>query len=230
MKTDPVSVVIPLFNRPDCIAEAIESVRAQTYPAIEIIVVDDGSTDGGPALVEAFAGEDPSIHQLRQVNAGPSAARNRGLAAARSRLVTFLDSDDLMLPGRVERQVRHLAENPEADVVIGIERIELLPGVTAPRWLRELPPADEHPRYFLMSMLLDRRHIEAVGGFDESLRVGEDVDLAVRLRAAGARIATVDEVLTVRRIRGDNLIYREDEVERSLPAALARHIAGRQAT
>jgi glycosyltransferase involved in cell wall biosynthesis len=219
-----VTVIIPVYNRAHLIDEAVDSVKAQTWKHLDVVVVDDGSSDDSAAIVERRARDDRSIRVIRQANGGPSSARNAGLRATTSRLVTFLDSDDVMVPERIEAQLSKLRRHPEADGVIGIEQIEVADGVTPPRWVRALPPADQVPRYYNMSVLLDRSWLDRIGGFDESVHVGEDIDLMVRLRRAGARIDTLDQVVVRRRIHGDNLIYREDEVDSSMLQAIHRHL------
>ena len=103
-----VSVIVPLFNKAPYIERALSSVAAQTYRDFELIVVDDGSTDEGPRIVEAF--NDLPIHLIRQENAGPGAARNRGLELAQGELVAFLDADDEWLPNYLSENVRLLDE------------------------------------------------------------------------------------------------------------------------
>ena len=100
-----VSAIIPTYNRAHLVTEAIDSVLAQTYPHIEVIVVDDGSTDDTMARLAPYGSR---IRVIRQENAGPAAARNKGIAASSGGLVAFLDSDDLWLPAKIERQVRLL--------------------------------------------------------------------------------------------------------------------------
>src|SRR5262249_48156267 len=104
-----VSVIIPTFDRSAWVGEAIASVLAQTYPHLELIVVDDGSHDATPEVVQAFG---PALTYIRQARAGVSAARNRGVAASRGALVAFLDSDDLWLPGKIAAQVALLQQQP----------------------------------------------------------------------------------------------------------------------
>src|SRR5437867_5237539 len=104
-----VSVIIPLFNKAPYIARALTSVAAQTYRDFDVIVIDDGSTDDGPRIVEAF--NDLPIHLISQENAGPGAARNRGLERAQGELVAFLDADDEWLPNYLSESVRLLDEH-----------------------------------------------------------------------------------------------------------------------
>src|SRR4029450_9561835 len=105
-----VSVIIPTFDRATWVREAIASVLAQTYPHLELIVVDDGSHDATPEVIQAFG---QALTYIRQAHAGVSAARNRGVAASRGALVAFLDSDDLWLPRKIAAQVA-LLQQPQA--------------------------------------------------------------------------------------------------------------------
>jgi glycosyltransferase involved in cell wall biosynthesis len=107
----PVSVVIPLFNKEDTIVRAAQSVPDQGESALEVIVVDDGSTDSGPMRIEQLA--HPKLRLLRQPNRGPGYARNRGLSQARAPFVCFLDADDELLDGALERAVRALREHDD---------------------------------------------------------------------------------------------------------------------
>ena len=112
-----VSVIIPLYNKAPYILRALDSVAAQTFKDFEVIVVDDGSTDGGGGIVERYP--DQRFRLVRQANAGPGAARNRGIREAQAPLVAFLDADDRWLPAYLETNVRILEEHPEAAAVGG---------------------------------------------------------------------------------------------------------------
>ncbi len=109
-----VSIIIPLFDAQLFIAQTLQSARDQTYKTLEIIVVDDGSTDGSGAIVRAV--DDPRLTYIRQDNAGVSAARNTGLKAARGEIIAFLDSDDLWEPTKIARHVDHLMSDPHIGV------------------------------------------------------------------------------------------------------------------
>ncbi len=111
-----VSVIVPLYNKQAHIARALHSILAQTWTDFEVIVVDDGSTDSGPGLVRGC--RDPRIRLIRQPNAGPGAARNRGLREGRAALAAFLDADDEWLPEFLATSVRHLAEHPDCAVSV----------------------------------------------------------------------------------------------------------------
>lgn len=116
---DPlVSIVIPAYNAEAWIAQTLESVQAQTHGHLEIIVVDDGSTDGGPAIVERFAAHDPRIRLVRQANGGVARARNNGWRQAKSDYIAFVDADDLWTDDKIERQLATLiAAGPDTGLV-----------------------------------------------------------------------------------------------------------------
>ena len=220
-----VAVVIPVFNRADVITEAVESVLMQDGIDVEIIVVDDGSTDAiGEVLVDLA--RLPQVTTLRQDNAGPSAARNAGVAAARASLVTFLDSDDLMTPGRLRKQYdAWQAALPDRVVVIGHEEVDIAEGVGVPPHVQGR--LDTNETKYPTSAFLHRDEFEAIGGYDEAMRLAEDVDLLMRLEDVGCTTVVLDDVVLTRRIRGDNLIY-DPEVNSSIFLLIRRRIQRRR--
>lgn len=197
-----VSVIIAAYNAEQHLAETLESVLSQTYPRVEIIVVDDGSTDGTANCVRAF-GE--RIRYVYQPNGGtPSKPRNTGMACASGELVTVLDADDLMQPDKVERQVQFLRRHPTAGCVlvdyqnfgtsgpIGPTQFQ-----TCPRLIRLLAEkgvagecvlsSDEATSLLAMenytssSLMIRREVLKEVGLYDESLRGSEDFELQYRI-------------------------------------------------
>lgn len=134
-----VSVAIPSYNRAYCIERAVDSVLGQTYPHVEAVVVDDGSTDETPAVMERRYGGDPRVRYIRQPNGGVSAARNTAFGHARGEFVAFLDSDDEWLPHKVELQVACLRRFPELGMVwTDMEAIGPDGRVFSPRYIREM--------------------------------------------------------------------------------------------
>jgi glycosyltransferase involved in cell wall biosynthesis len=206
-----VSVVIPAYDAEQFLAEAIESVLAQTYSPVELIVVDDGSSDATAEVACGYA----EAKVIRQANAGPSAARNRGFAASRGELIVFHDSDDAMTPDKLEIQVGYLLEHPETGCVLGGQELMIEPGAELPFWAEGskapvvMPPrppelADE-PLVHPMAMVIRREAFELVGPFDESMRNAEDFDWMLRAREAGVEIARLPDVVLRRRVHPDSL-------------------------
>ncbi|MEA2489351.1 MAG: hypothetical protein QOH21_1143 [Acidobacteriota bacterium] len=216
--TPRVAIIIPCFNYAHTVAEALRSVLAQTAAEWECVVVDDGSTDGTRAAVEAFATRDPRIRYVRQENRGPAAARNRGRAESTAPYLQFLDADDLLAPDKLAVQSAYLDAHPAVDVVIGPatffrpddpERVLYslhghLSRPMAPRisGTDEVARMLEHFNIMVTPAPLVRRTIvERAGGFNEAMYGSEDWDLWLRCALAGARFAYVDHPHALARIR-----------------------------
>jgi glycosyltransferase involved in cell wall biosynthesis len=191
-----VSIVMPSYNRADLIVESIRSVIAQTYSGWELIVVDDGSTDDSIARIDALA--EPRIAVLRQPRIGNVARlRNLGAAAARGDYLAFLDSDDLWLPAKLELQLAGLAGKPDAwsyasHALADAQGMQmpLRSGRFAPvsgKVLRAL--LTEETSATVITWLVPRALFERLGGFDEQLRLREDLDLVLRLAQAADAVA-----------------------------------------
>jgi GT2 family glycosyltransferase len=132
-----VSVIVPTFNRAYCLGRAVDSALSQTHRDVEVLVVDDGSTDGTKALVADRYANDPRVRYLGQPNSGVSAARNTGLRAAQGDFIALLDSDDFWKPWKTELQVRCLASNPEIGMIwTDMEAVNPEGEVTDPKFLK----------------------------------------------------------------------------------------------
>ena len=201
MEQPLVSIIIPTFNRAGLVREAIDSVLAQDYSRLELIVVDDGSNDSTPEVVRAFG---TALTFIQQPHTGVSAARNRGVAASHGALVAFLDSDDLWLPGKVTAQVALFQQQPQVQVCY-TDEIWMRRGVRVnPRqihqkhagwiFLHSLPRCIISPS----SIMLRRTLWDRLGGFDEGLPACEDYDLWLRLTAA-VPVSLLSERLIVKR-------------------------------
>lgn len=197
-----VSVVIPAYNAAWCVAKAINSVRAQQGVDLEVIVVDDGSTDDTPAVLASY---DDAVRVVRQANRGLSAARNTGIAAARGDLVAFLDADDWWLPGKLQHQLDLLARRPEVGFCSTAARVEdpegsLLNLWASPHWdgpfVVRLFGSNADVAGSGSAVVARRALFDRVGGFDTSLRSLEDIDMWMRL-AAVTDYACIDEPLVV---------------------------------
>jgi cellulose synthase/poly-beta-1,6-N-acetylglucosamine synthase-like glycosyltransferase len=201
-----VSVVIPCFDQGHYLAEAIESVLAQTLPAAEVVVVDDGSRDNSFEV----AGRYPSVHRLRQPNRGAPAARNAGLAASSRECVVFLDADDRLLPQALEVGAGALAKRPHVAFVAGLSQDIAGDGTALPGERQRLVSQDHYVRLledcFIWSgssIAYRRSALESLGGFDERLVAGDDYDLYLRL-ARRLPVYCHDAVVTEYRRHGTN--------------------------
>jgi hypothetical protein len=203
------SVTIPAYESAQTIGEAVDSVLAQTYKAAEIIVCDDGSTDGTAEVLERFG---DAITVIRQENRGASAARNAAIAAASSEFVVNLDADDLFLPNRLEVMAKALTARPDLDVLATdatfevdgrVLRRNFGPDFTYPEDDRRLAILD---RCWVGVDWATRREVMlAYGGYDESLRNVEDWELAIRLVLGGVTFGLVPEPLVRYRLRPGSL-------------------------
>lgn len=234
-----VSAVLPTYNRRALLLEAIGSVQNQTFGDLEILVCDDGSTDGSREAVQALAGTDARIRWIEGGHSGlPGVNRNRGIRAARGEWIAFQDSDDLWLPGKLERQLAVLREAPEAAFIYGYA-VDLRPDgarrrMTPFRVQRSGRMFQTLLLYSLVqtpTVLVRRELLERAGLFDERMRltVAEDYELYLRL-AALAPFHFVAEDLVHCRAQPDSisadLLGGIDQVERVVRAAIERERVG----
>ncbi|MBD3236421.1 MAG: glycosyltransferase, partial [Candidatus Eisenbacteria bacterium] len=223
-----VTAIIPVFNREAFLPACLDSVLAQTYPHIEVIVIDDGSIDGTPGVLARYGDR---IRVLRQENAGPYVARNRGIAESRGELVTFIDSDDRIAPQKIARQVTHLAAHPAAVLVYTHVAYR---DVSGRRWVpREQSMlrgdlAREMVRSFGAQIpwptaLVRRAALERTGAFDTRHRVAMDRELGIRLAQLGP-FELIPAPLYEYRLHPDQISQDLEPRE-----AAARYILGRLA-
>ncbi len=217
--TPLVSVIVPVYNGAAFLGEALDSLRAQAYPALDIIVIDDGSTDDS-ARIAVEAGDD--VRLLRQANRGPAAARNLGLAEARGDLIAFLDADDLWPAGKLAAQVARLAAEPSLEVALGRVQAFGAPGVPLPA---TQPVIDVH----LGSGVFRREVFERVGGFDAGLRFSEDHDWFLRAREQGVRLVVMQAVTLLYRVHAGNMTRQAAASGYSLATVLKRSLDRRRA-
>lgn len=196
MSANPfVSVVMPVYNAEKFLPEALESVLAQDYAPFEVIVIDDGSTDGTAQVVERY----PEVTCIRQENAGASAARNTGIAAATGEWVANVDGDDWVPSTKLTVQMGYVQQHPEVVCVLGRQE-----WIDPPPWLVRDPVYGELDGIPLNSMVARRDVLLELGGHDDAF--GGDLDVLVKMRENGYEYAVIPEIVVFRRYHGENLV------------------------
>ena len=222
-----VSVIMPSYNTSQFIRQAIDSVLGQDYPSIELIIVDDGSTDNTVSIVRDLCLHDKRLKLHVQNNQGAAVARNQGISIARGEFVAFIDSDDFWLPGKISAQVRHLESNPDIDLVFSrwktwkpdtqgafqfpdIDECEVTESSTGSitersGWLynRLLLGSALHT----ITVMARRSLIERLGPFDQSLKRGQDYDYWLRA-SRETRIHQLNQIHALYRIHGQGCIKK----------------------
>ena len=213
MTSPRVSVIVPCFNREAYIGEAVKSILAQNLGDLEILVVDDGSTDASTDVVDSF--DDPRVRLVRnERNLGIPATRNRGLDLARGDYIATLDSDELAEPGRLERQVAFLDARADIALVGSWAREVTEAGAATGKIKRRPTDPDEIDLWLLFRCavlqytMTGRAEVLRDYRYNEDLEVCEDHDLLLRLSADGHRLANLPEALVSHRVH-DSQVTRE---------------------
>jgi glycosyltransferase involved in cell wall biosynthesis len=210
-----VSVIMAAYNAAEHIGEALESALAQEWRPLEVVVVDDGSTDDTAEVVRRY----PDVLYVRQDNRGPSAARNAAVEHSSGGFVANFDSDDILPPTRIGDQTRYLLDHPEVGAVFGRQE-----WMNAPDWMARdsvYGDVDGIP----LSSVMFRRNVFFELGYDTSFVHGEDMDLLVRMRERGIEYHVIPEIVLFRRYQASSLTggrAPHEPLLRSLRAKLAR--------
>jgi len=221
-----VSVIVPAYNAEAYVREAVESTVAQTVAPIEVLVVNDGSTDGTGAVVDEVAREHAVVRVIHQENGGPAVARNTAIAVAKGEFLAFLDADDAMAPDRLEFQIGYLLAHPGTDVVIGAVERSTETGVELPtEFLKHEMIAQEYAEGInLMAMTARASTFASLGMFDPSYRLSEDYQWLVRAHRRDVTIALVPRVVGRRRLHETNVSSAVDDVRNQMFRVLREHI------
>lgn len=223
---DPlVSVIIPTYNGAKYLGETLQSVMAQTYRSLEILVVDDGSTDGAGDLAAAFAG----VILIRQQRRGHPAARNRGVEAAGGAFLSFLDHDDLWEPRKIETQMACFREDADLDLVFGHIRNFFSPEMSAEARARVSVPLKPLPGLLQGAMLAKRKSFERVGAFSEQRDFGDFLDWYGRAMILNLKMRMLPETLLHRRIHASNYTRAHPDLHRQYLAAVKQLFDQRRA-
>lgn len=213
------SVIIPAFNAADTIVRAIDSVRHQNIPRLEVIVIDDGSGDNTVSVVSANIRPGENLRLLcLEKNSGVSAARNAGINIARGKFLAFLDADDIWLPGKLDKQIAAMASDDAVTLVSCNSQLVTESGYLIKVGHLNRPPVEGFDAWKTLliynflptpTILTRTELVKKIGGFDESLAVGEDLDLWIRLGLRG-KIIVLKEILTNYYDSADSLMKRHN--------------------
>ncbi len=213
-RTLPVSAVITAYNSAWCLERAVDSVRAQSEAPSEILIVDDGSTDGTAQVAGRMGG----VRYLWKPNGGAASARNFAWREARQEWIAFLDADDLWMPRKLARQWLALAGEPGAEFCLGLTQLQVQGDGG---YVDQGAP---WPAPSLGASLISRRLFERLGGFDEGLRTSEDLEWIMRCRKSGVKLLVLQEAVQWYLLRPGSLTTGQPGRERDMLAALRKVI------
>ena len=227
-KNNLISVIVPVYNCERYLPQAIETILDQTYEPIEIIVINDGSTDRSEEIAKRFL---PRIRYYSHPNKGPGATRNKGAKLANGQFLAFLDSDDLWLPNKLERQMGLFSDHPDLDMVFGYVKQFHSPELAA-ELKNKTTFASEIMKGFLVgTLLINRKSFFRTGLFETNWKVGEFIDWYLKAMERGLKSHMLPEIVMKRRIHADNMGIRERKHQtdyiRILKASLDRHRGNR---
>ena len=203
MKSSSISCIIPVFNGERYLPEAVESALSQTCPPFEIIIADDGSTDGTAEIAARYGAR---VRYVKQENSGAAAARNLGLRAARGEFIAFLDADDLWHVEKLARQMARFQQRPELDLCIAHLQNFWIPELATEKSRFEGHRlAEVLPGYVTSTLLARRQLFERIGEFNAGLRLGDGTDWFLRAAEHGAVMELLPDVLLYRRMHEHNI-------------------------
>jgi len=196
-----ISVIIPVYNTERYIRECLESVLNQTYKNLEIIVVDDGSTDRTATIVAEY----PQIKYLYQTNSGPSAALNKGIDASNGEFVSFIDADDYWTKDKLELQMAEFLQAGKHQMIFGYVEQFISPELPPDVKKKLYCPADRQPGLYRATLLMKKVDLLRVGYFITGYTLGEFIEWFARANSIGFSYLLVNRTVTFRRLHETNL-------------------------
>ena len=222
---DPwVNVVIPVYNCAPYLAQAIQSVLTQTYPAVKIIVVDDSSTDHSGQVAQSFE----PVQYHCQAHAGAGAARNCGVQLSKCDYIAFLDGDDIWHPDKLSIQMERMILHPEIQYSLTHFSCFLEPGCEIPYGFRKEMLHQNTPGYITGTLLVRRKAFFHVGEFNPAFYPGEDVDWFCRAKDKGILEDIIPEPLLKKRVHGTNIMNNIDKNNQNLLWVLRQSVSRKQ--
>jgi glycosyltransferase involved in cell wall biosynthesis len=219
-----ISVVIPAYNAEHYIAEAIESILRQDYDPLEILVVDDGSTDATKSVVNHYS----SVMYYFQEHAGIGSALNRGIRETKGEFLSFLDADDIWTQGKLTKQMGVFDTHHDVECVFGHIESFLSPELSAGQEAAIGVHTGVQPGYSKCTMLIKRDSLLCVGMFDPAWTIGEFIDWYARALDKGIKSHLLSDILAKRRIHGANISIREREKQIEFVQILRRALDRRR--
>ncbi|BAQ61473.1 glycosyltransferase [Geminocystis sp. NIES-3708] len=204
-----ISVIIPAFNAEKYLKDAIESVIKQNYQPLEIILIDDGSTDNTAKIAKSFQ----NIKYIYQENSGPAIARNNGIKIAGGDYIAFLDQDDLWTPNKLSLQINYLKDHSDISYVLGQQKIFLESGIEKPKWLKQEYLETITPAYLLSALLTRKSIFNQIGYFDSSYKHGNDSDWLLKTIDARLSMYIIPEIVLLKRIHDANQSHNIEEMK-----------------
>lgn len=219
-----VSTVVPVYNGEVFLAQAVDSIRRQAYEPLEIIIVDDGSTDNTASIAKGLGG---NVRYIYQPNRGPAAARNAGIKLAQGDVIAFLDVDDLWPAGKLKLQLAHLFSQPTLDLVLGHVQCMKLSGMEDNKPIFE--PFAEPFFTFLFGAVLCRKSVfDKVGLLDETLYTSEDVDWFMRAKDRKVSRVTLKQITLMYCLHQHNMTRFQDIRRRDFVHVLKKSLDRRR--
>jgi glycosyltransferase involved in cell wall biosynthesis len=218
-----VSIIMPVYNGEKYVSQALESLFKDVYRPIEVIAVDDGSSDNTAQIIEEYE----NVHYIYQDHEGVASARNKGIAVSRGEIIAFLDCDDIWQPNRLTATVSYFQQRPEIGYVLGKEMMFVESGCEVPPWVK--PEWLEKPQDASNTgVLVARRATFDLVGLFNAYIVGEDTEWLVRASEAGVPVARLPEVVLHRRIHEENLSVNMLQMRKDNLMRIARESIHRQ--
>jgi glycosyltransferase involved in cell wall biosynthesis len=217
------SVIVPVYNCQQYLAQAIASILAQTYQPLEIIVVDDGSTDKSGEIAQSFAS---AVIYCHLEHGGGAKALNHGISLARGEYLAFLDADDLWMADKLSLQMKTFLDNPQLEAVFGHIRQFKSPELDESSQTKLTIPVEVSPAYHKDTLLITRQALYRVGLFNPQIQMGDFIDWYLRACEQNLKSLMLPDILAERRLHKNNMGIREKssriEYVRMLKASLDR--------
>ncbi|NHZ85954.1 MAG: glycosyltransferase [Planctomycetia bacterium] len=211
-----VSVIVPVYNGERFVKFAIESILAQIYNPIEIIIVDDGSIDGSAKIAKTFK----TVRYIYQENLGPSVARNTGVATSKGEFIAFLDSDDIWYPEKLKVQIEYLNKNPNIGFVFAHRKMIVEKCIAKPPWYKEHLFDNASPVLCASALLARKNVFIRTGGYNPDYRFGENAEWLTRVKDFGIKMAVLPDTLLEQRLHDKNQTYHQNEMRSNILKAL----------